>query len=550
MLPSIPTVDRTSNSDQSSTMEQAEDLVDDTRVKLEFRMRMYTVLHLDSYNLDQHESEIKEIRSIILELNVAITKLVKKFSAQLGQQRVNELKAEIPLIEEKFVVYRDSFKSKLNELRKPTSPSMNNHASLGMPSINNLTLSDSFKVQQSAAVKKVKAKLDAISEDLVKLSTRASKIEDWSVATDLMVQRGMKENQNLRKEFDRINGVMRVVKELMAEFDLDEARDGLSLLECEIKLLEVSKEVDATIEAIEEQDDVRELYSLDEAKVDKIKLPTFSGKESEDYEKFKSDLLKGFAQNRVTQADKLAKLRECLFGEAKRLVPHSISSSVTEALKVLDKAYGDPIRLFRFRKEHFLKLGKQPKNNDKGGYRALVEWYRDVEVSMESLLALAVKDETCAETLFSPPEMNSYLRMFDKAEFEKLGKCEGRGEARFRKWLVKIAKFREEAQSYALIMEDEGGLSSKVNNSSGKNSKGNPSSKAVQPSLAMFKPPRRHEECRVCNQLSKNGDTRLLYDNHSSNFPTGCPRYIGMSIEERRDLCKQAKICIKCNDPS
>ena len=107
-------------------------------------------------------------------------------------------------------------------------------------------------------------------------------------------------------------------------------------------------------------------------------------------------MLKGFAQNRVTQADKLAKLRECLFGEAKRLVPLSISSSVTEALKVLDKAYGDPIRLFRFRKEHFLKLGKQPKNNDKGGYRALVEWYRDVEVSMESLLALAVKDETCA----------------------------------------------------------------------------------------------------------------------------------------------------------
>ena len=48
VLPSIPTVDRTSNSDQSSTMEQAEDLVDDTRVKLESRMRMYTVLHLDS----------------------------------------------------------------------------------------------------------------------------------------------------------------------------------------------------------------------------------------------------------------------------------------------------------------------------------------------------------------------------------------------------------------------------------------------------------------------------------------------------------------------
>ena len=43
--------------------------------------------------------------------------------------------------------------------------------------------------------------------------------------------------------------------------------------------------MDATIKAVEEQDDARELYSLDEAKVDKIKLPTFSGDYSEDYEK-------------------------------------------------------------------------------------------------------------------------------------------------------------------------------------------------------------------------------------------------------------------------
>ena len=36
----------------SSIMEQAEDLVEDTRVKLESRMRMYTALHLDSSNVD------------------------------------------------------------------------------------------------------------------------------------------------------------------------------------------------------------------------------------------------------------------------------------------------------------------------------------------------------------------------------------------------------------------------------------------------------------------------------------------------------------------
>ena len=39
------------------------------------------------------------------------------------------------------------------------------------------------------------------------------------------------------------------------------------------------------------------------------------------------------------------------------------------------------------------------------------------------------------------------------------------------------------------------------------------------PVLAAFKPPRRHENCRVCQQLEKEGDTRELYDDHIHNYP-------------------------------
>ena len=145
---------------------------------------------------------------------------------------------------------------------------------------------------------------------------------------------------------------------------MEDEADGLNVHECDLQLNEVHEEVEQTVKAVEDEDNARELYSLDEAKVDKIKLPTFGGKESEDYEKFKSDLLKGFAQNRVTQADKLGKLRECLHGEAKKLVPHSIHSNVDDALKVLDQAYGDPIRLFTYRQDYFFKLGRQPKKTD------------------------------------------------------------------------------------------------------------------------------------------------------------------------------------------
>ena len=42
----------------------------------------------------------------------------------------------------------------------------------------------------------------------------------------------------------------------------------------------------------------------------------------------------------------------------------------------------------------------------------------------------------------------------------------------------------------------------------------------------------------------------MLFDNHISNYPSGCPRFISMSISERVKVCKDAKICFRCHDPS
>ena len=335
------------------TMEEHEENLQREIIRLKHRMRIYTPSHLDSENFDQHEIKMRERGEVLENLDITTQMFVMKFSSQLGQERITTVKNQFSTLEREFLIYRESFKSKVAELRNTS-----NTASHVLPSMNNLTLSDSFQAKQNAAKKKVKAKVDAIMEDLVTLSNKACKVEDWSAVSDLMVERAMKENEKLRKEFIGINNARRNVEELMAEYDLDDARDGLMIQECDLKLDEVCKDVEATVKAVEKQDDTRELYSLDDSKVDKIKLPTFSGKECEDYEKFKSDLLKGFAQNRVTKADKLSKLRECLSGEAKELVPHSITSSVTDALNVLDKAYGNPLRLFRYRREHFFQSWK------------------------------------------------------------------------------------------------------------------------------------------------------------------------------------------------
>ena len=469
-------------------MEQAEEALNDKLSLLKLRMRMYLVSHLNIGNVDQHEAKMKEREQVFEDIHLVSGKLIQKFSSQLSQERSNQLENQTSLLEQEFLVYRESFASKLIEL-KNNILSMNIQPSLEVPSMGNLTLSDTFRAQQNAAKRKVKTKLEAVMEDLVTLSNKVCEVEDWSSASDLSVGRAMKENDKLRKEFTRIHTVRRDIDELMAEFDLEEVRDGLSVQECDIKLYEVREEVEHTIKAVVEQDNVRELYSLDEAKVDKIKLPTFGGKESEDYEKFKNDLLKGFAQNRVTQADKLAKLRECLYGDAKRLVPQSISSNADDALKVLDQAYGDPMRLFKYRREHFFKLGKQPEETDKSGYKSQVEWLRDAEVALQSLYALALKDKTCAAQLFSPGEMILLVNMFNSRKFMKLVKCEGFGESRFKRWLVMVGEFREKAQKLASA-SDRSLDDPKVLINVGKCTNRNQSFKAAQPSPEMFKLPR------------------------------------------------------------
>ena len=140
-----------------------------------------------------------------------------------------------------------------------------------------------------------------------------------------------------------------------------------------------------------------------------------------------------------------------------------------------------------------------------------------------------MKDKACASTLFSPIEMRRFLSSFDTDEFEKLSQCEGFGEPRFRKWLLKIGQFRENAQNYAKFRET-GSTCLKVTSASSGNNKINRNYKQVQPSLVAFKHSRRYENCRICNHLSKMGDTRMLYDNHNSNYPSGCPRFIAMCI--------------------
>ena len=103
------------------------------------------------------------------------------------------------------------------------------------------------------------------------------------------------------------------------------------------KLGSLKYDVEKAVEAIKAEDDKRELYTLDTAKVDTVKLPTFEGRDDEDFAKFKEQVKDAFVQNRTQKKDKLAKLREVLRGHAKALVPFSMTNSIDDAWDALDK---------------------------------------------------------------------------------------------------------------------------------------------------------------------------------------------------------------------
>ena len=133
-------------------------------------MRMYTVSDLVHVNLDQHTTEIKEREQILDDVIADIETLLEDFSFELGEDKTAAFQNKINAVEQDFLVYRKSFESRLMEL-KPT-PSMNSPVSLQTSSLANQTLSESLQARQEAAKRKIKAKLEAVMEDLVSLSTR------------------------------------------------------------------------------------------------------------------------------------------------------------------------------------------------------------------------------------------------------------------------------------------------------------------------------------------------------------------------------------------
>ena len=267
---------------------------------------------------------------------------------------------------------------------------------------------------------------ESIESDVSKLRDKIYRVRDWKLEDDVSIGRALRMAENWDKDMKEIIQMMRGLKTLQREQDVEETEIGVERLK---KLVEdLEENVEEVKEKITKEDNERELYSLDKTKVNKVELPTFAGKDHEDFSKFKEDIEKRFKTNRTSRDEQIIKLRDCLKGYARKLVPDSNVTDIKEAWRILNQAFGNPLRIIKQRKEALLKLGMKPRSTS--NLSTEIAWYIDMTTFLREIINLGIKNPDYSELIFSGQFAVDIRRLFPRSSKwkSKLRKCGGQGQ--------------------------------------------------------------------------------------------------------------------------
>ena len=304
------------------------------------------------------------------------------------------------------------------------------------------------RMERKKYVMKAKSINDNLTIDIPKLNNKITEIDvgEWSTKDDNSISKGMRK---LGKWEDELKDIIKMLRQLV------DLKNVYNILENEVKCEDTANELhilemtfNEVKENLEAEDEDRGLYSLEKPKTTSINLPTFSGKDFEDFSKFKLDMEDGFKTNRISKKEQIQKLRECLNGQARKLVPDSNVTDLGTAWEVLHKAYGNPIKIIRHRKEALLKLGEMPSDRVEGqnDLWPQIAWFLDITTFLKELIELGKKNSEYRDLAFAQDFAAQLRRSFPTNLCRKLRKCEGEGLELFENMLVKIEEFREDAQ--------------------------------------------------------------------------------------------------------
>ena len=542
--------------------------------RLEFLIDDFGPEDVDSLTIKTYESKLNTIGETHMVMHLEIREALINFEANLSAAQVQMLQKMQTDTKAKVRNHRNRIKDKVKQVLDADPTSDNEAAKIALlkrqvevaekAHENTIAAQNSSKIdtnkeeneKKNAVIVKATAKYGQVEEDIDKLKQEVNTVNEWTEASDIQINRGMRNISSWKKTMREVVSLNRELYNLCIEHNITVVE--VNYLQMDQALSDFQMQFDRICKAIEKEDDDRALYTLDLAKTDLVKLPTFSGKEDQDFIKFKDEILKGFVTNRVSKADQLAKLRTCLSGHALNLVPQSTVTQIETAWIVLNTAFGNPTRLLKYKREELLKVGPMPGENQKGGLRSQVEWFMKIENLLRGIIDLGNRDEDLKYECFNPSSINTVIELFPTRIKQKLIKVPGRRDEKLEAILAKISELRVDTMNLQQVSElslsnttkphDSGGSGVGSGRSSNRG-RGVQAGAAVLRGYAAYNPPQRDPKCRICTTLEAHGETDSLYDNHIHSYPSGCPRYVKMSVEERASICAQAKLCLKCHHP-
>ena len=361
--------------------------------------------------------------------------------------------------------------------------------------------------------------------------------EDWEEIDDEAVGNAMRNLSKWQDQMNRIERSYRKYENMAMKYNFSQVKQDAM----KTTYQEKRERFESTRTAIQREDSDRGLFTLEPAKTDIIKYPTFAGLPSEDYLKFREIMELRFRENKVKRREQVAKLRECLRGAALARVPEG-EKDIQEAFSRLSEAFGNPSKVMSFHIKALEDLGNYPSERLANGllsYSKQIEWLLKLEVILGKILDLSSRNSKLAHEAFSSSTYRKLWARFPTRVLDKLVKIQGEDGDRLEAILEKIRDMRQHAQ----LMDDE------CSTATGAKKK----SDGVQPAKVTadlyFKTPQRYEECRVCVHLSTKKSHQNLFENHLSNYATGCPKFAEATMEMRRSLVEKIKLCSQCFHP-
>ena len=153
---------------------------------------------------------------------------------------------------------------------------------------------------------------------------------------------------------------------------------------------------------------------------------------------------------------------------------------------------------------------------------------------LQEVVDLAESNEDLAAVVYNRKKVSQVLKLFPTFMVDKLARIVGYKKDKYDLIISRLDEWKYISQNRETIF--------------GSSATAVPKQQQQQPPKSShpsghinFPKPKRLPTCRICKVLEDQGETVGLYDNHISDFATGCPKFASMSVDHRMVIAREAR---------